>query len=278
MEQRTPEWIEFRKSKIGASDAPVIMGVSPWKTALQLWGDKLSPSLKTDENQSMKRGNELEPQALAKFEELTGYLMSPKVLVHPSINWMIASMDGLEIEGKTAVEIKCPGKIDHECALDGQIPEKYIPQLQHQIEVSGLQKIYYFSYSITSWKILEVSRDDNYIINLLKKESEFFDLLKKKEPPKETDRDIQEINSPEWEELAKKWLYLSEKSNEFEAEKERVKKNLIEIANQRSSKGHGLSVTKILRKGAVDYNLVPQLQGVDVEPYRKPSIESWRIS
>lgn len=279
MEQKTPEWLEFRKSKIGASDAPVIMGVSHWKTPLQLWNEKLSlDSTITENNPWMQRGIELEPQALAKFEELTGYLMSPKVLLHPNIDWMIASMDGIELEGKAAVEIKCPGKLDHECAMDGQVPEKYIPQLQHQIEVSGLKKIYYFSYSVTSWKILEVSRDEKYIINLLKKEKEFFDLLRKKECPKETERDFQEINSPEWEDLSKKWLYLSEKMNELEKEKEEVRKNIIQISNGKISKGYGLTVTKVLRKGNVDYNLVPELNGIDLEPYRKPPIESWKIS
>jgi predicted phage-related endonuclease len=42
MQQQTPEWLEFRKNKIGASDAPIIMETSPWKTPYQLWLEKLS--------------------------------------------------------------------------------------------------------------------------------------------------------------------------------------------------------------------------------------------
>lgn len=38
--QNTQEWEKFRLQKIGASDAPIIMGVSPWKTPFQLWLEK----------------------------------------------------------------------------------------------------------------------------------------------------------------------------------------------------------------------------------------------
>ncbi len=40
--QNTPEWHAFRRKRIGASDAPVIMGISPWKTPYQLWIEKTS--------------------------------------------------------------------------------------------------------------------------------------------------------------------------------------------------------------------------------------------
>ena len=47
--------------------------------------------------------------------------------IEMNINWMIASLDGIDIDNKTLVEIKCPGEIDHSCAMDGQVPEKYPP-------------------------------------------------------------------------------------------------------------------------------------------------------
>ena len=39
--QQSEEWLEFRRSRIGASDAPIIMGVSPWKTHYKLWVEKI---------------------------------------------------------------------------------------------------------------------------------------------------------------------------------------------------------------------------------------------
>ena len=40
IEQQSPEWFEWRKTGITASDMPIIMGVSPYKTPWQLWAEK----------------------------------------------------------------------------------------------------------------------------------------------------------------------------------------------------------------------------------------------
>ncbi|MCJ7483244.1 MAG: YqaJ viral recombinase family protein, partial [Thermodesulfovibrionales bacterium] len=35
-EQSTEEWLSWRRNGIGASDAPVVMGLSPWQKAGEL--------------------------------------------------------------------------------------------------------------------------------------------------------------------------------------------------------------------------------------------------
>ncbi len=52
--QHSNEWLELRKNKIGASDAPIIMKVSPWKTPYRLWEEKLGLT-ECVSNQAMKR-------------------------------------------------------------------------------------------------------------------------------------------------------------------------------------------------------------------------------
>src|SRR5689334_6309347 len=136
--QNTSEWLEMRRNKIGASDAPVIMGVSPWKTPFQLWEEKLGIGKEKETTASMRRGIDMEEEARQKFEELTGHIVFPKVMFHPDYEYLMASLDGIDMDHKVAVEIKCPGREDHECAMDGVVPEKYKPQLQHQLEVTGL--------------------------------------------------------------------------------------------------------------------------------------------
>jgi putative phage-type endonuclease len=143
--QNTPEWLEFRRKKIGASDAPIILEVSPWKTPYQLWLEKTSGSLPPS-TVRQKRGLELEELARQVFEKKTGMIMFPKVVLHPSLDWMMASLDGIDIDGQAIVEIKCPGQTDHDVAKTGKVPEKYIPQLQHQLAVTGVEIAYYFSF------------------------------------------------------------------------------------------------------------------------------------
>lgn len=143
--QNTPEWHEYRRKKIGASDAPIIMEASPWKTPYQLWLDKTC-KMTSPSTLPQKRGLEMEEAARQSFEKMTGMIMFPKVMEHSEIDWMMASLDGIDMEGTAIVEIKCPGQVDHDIAKQGEIPEKYIPQLQHQLAVTGLEMVYYFSF------------------------------------------------------------------------------------------------------------------------------------
>ena len=66
------EWLEWRREGIGASDAPVIMGVSPWTTPLQLWENKLLGKSGQLETSSMRRGKDMEKEARRHFEEQMG--------------------------------------------------------------------------------------------------------------------------------------------------------------------------------------------------------------
>lgn len=272
IEQGSPEWLALRKNKIGASDAPVLMEVSPWRTPYQLWSEKMGLS-ETEQNQSMRRGLELEPIARQKFVDEIGYGVSPVVALHDSISYMLASFDGLSDSGEIAVEIKCPGREDHEMAMDGIITEKYVPQLQHQMEVADIDSMFYFSYSERSYKIIEINRDHKYIKDIIEKEKAFWDCMQNLEAPDLIDRDYIKMENPEWDELEKEWMYLSQ----FENRKEQVRKRLIEIAQNKNARGNYIKLSKVMRKGNVDYKSVPALTGIDLEKYRKGTIETYRI-
>ena len=129
--QGSREWKEFRKNKLGASDAPTIMGVSPYETPYQLWCRKLGLLPEPDMTGAMQRGHDLEPLALAEFERQLGLFMRPTVRVSKTTPWMMASLDGLCLDDKVAVEIKCPNLETHQIALDGKVPDKYIYHNQH---------------------------------------------------------------------------------------------------------------------------------------------------
>lgn len=291
--QRSPAWHAFRKNHLGSSDAAAIMGVSPWKTALDLYNEKTNEQEKlTSSNFAMRRGVELEPLALAKFEEETGYLMTPRVLVHPIHGWASASLDGLEIEGSCAVEVKCSGKVDHALALKGEVPEKYIPQLQHIMWVSDLPEIYYMSYvSDEDFIIFKVPRDNEYITRLITAESEFWQRIQDRNPPEPTDRDCQEITSEAWANLSNQFAVANEIAEGFkrdlehaESVKDKIKDELVKLSNLRSAHGAGIKLSKHVRRGHFDYakiisDYLPLNFMEDTgEIYRKPSTEYWKIS
>lgn len=278
LHQNTPEWLELRRTKIGASDAPIIMGVSPWKTPLQLWKEKLGLSASSTMNSAMKRGHDLEAAARNQFEKMSGIYVEPAVFLHPEHDWMMASLDGISFDRKIGVEIKCPNEIDHSIALEGKVPEKYYPQLQHQIEVCSLEFIYYFSFNGKSGKIVEVARDDKYIDGLLKKEFEFLKLVRELESPKLSDKDFIDRKDADWTSTANEWKSVHLQIQHLQKREEELRNDLIELSGKHSSQGAGLKLSKVIKRGLVDYKAIPELSNVNLDQYRKAPSESWRLT
>jgi putative phage-type endonuclease len=181
IEQGSELWLELRKTKITATDATTIMGVSPWTTPLELWEQKLDIREPTPINGAMKRGMLLEPKARGLFEKKTGILMVPEVRIK---NFMMASLDGISMDGKEIVEIKCTSKKNHDLAKANKIPPYYYPQVQHQIECVGVDRCHYCSFDGNDIVVVVVYRDNNYIESMLEKELEFYNCLKTFTEPK----------------------------------------------------------------------------------------------
>src|SRR5438445_8712067 len=64
----------------------------------------------------MQRGHALEETARLELEKITGHFFLPQVKFHNSISYMMASLDGIDPEGKYIAEIKCPNREDHSIA------------------------------------------------------------------------------------------------------------------------------------------------------------------
>lgn len=277
--QNTQEWLAKRKDYIGASDASAILGVSPWKTAYMLWQEKLGLIDSPPMNDAMQRGHDLEDQGRRYFENVIKTTISPKVVFSDKYYFMMASLDGISDDGKIVCEIKCPGHADHEIAKEGEIPPKYIPQLQHQLAVTGLDKMYYVSYTTFDVAIVVVERDQSYIDNMIEKERIFWEEhVLKFIPPNMSDKDFIEKDD-------KGFMYavndFKEKKLMFEeAEKalDESRNYLISLCEGKSTKGFGFTITKSMRNGSVEYSRIGVIKDVDLDRYRKKPIETWRIT
>lgn len=277
LQQNSPEWLEWRRDKIGASDAPVIMGESPWRTPRELWISK-KEGIEQEDTPWMKRGRDMEKTALEWFEKETGLIMFPAVVTHRSKPWMIASLDGLTMDHDAAAEVKNPGKSDHDLAVKGIVPEKYIPQIQHQIEVTELKSIYYVSFYEGRGVYIEVKRDEKYILKLLKKELEFYEMLTKGIMPPMCDKDYRKREDENWFTLEREWAvsyYDLQKAKEIE-EKRRM--DVIKGSDGQSCFGKLIKATKFVEKGRVNYRSIPALKGINLDQFRGDSTERWRLS
>lgn len=273
MKPNTQEWLEFRKQHVGASDAPIIMKQSPFKTPYELWQEKLSLVPTPETNAAMQRGHDLEPIAKQELERKLDMPLQSKIKLSIERSWMMASLDAISFDERTIAEIKCPGKADHDTALSGRVPEKYYAQLQHQMVVCELDAAYYFSFTGDENVLLEVHRDEKYIRNLLIEEEKFWLCVQNFEVPELLDRDYVYHGDAHWAKLAERLKAI----RELQAEEEAIKKELIALAQGKNAMGAGIKLAKCTRKGAVDYAKIPELKTVDLEAYRKKSSEYWKV-
>ena len=267
-----------RRSYVGGSDAPIIMGMSPWRTPFQLWQDKLGLVPHQEENWAMKRGNELEPLARDLYIKYTGNQVKPKQVFHPDISFMMANMDGISDDQSVAVEIKCPGHEDHGKAKEGRVPIKYFPQLQHQLAVIGLDIIHYFSYLDGDFALVEVQRDEDYINELYDEETRFWECVRTLSPPDFVTKDFLENSSEEFLMEAQEYMKWKNQQDIAKKEADRRKENLVKLANGMNSIGNGFKLQQVMKKGNINYDAIPELEGVDLEQYRKKSTTYWKVT
>jgi len=185
IEQGSTEWHDLRKLKIGASCAPIILGISPWCSPYRLWGEMMETLRPKEQTDHMRRGVELEPIARAQFNNELGLDMKPAVLVSIEHPWMMASLDGISYDPEFILEIKCPGAKTIALAQEGIIPDMYLAQIQHQFAVSGYTDGYYYVYDGNHGIAIFVKRIEPMIDKIIEKEYEFYKALIRMEPLEE---------------------------------------------------------------------------------------------
>ncbi|MDX8401933.1 MAG: YqaJ viral recombinase family protein [Mariprofundaceae bacterium] len=139
MQQGSEQWHAWRASGIGASEIAAVLGLSPWKTAYQLWLEKTGQAEPFRGNAATRRGQALEEKALDALEDFLGgfVLERGECLKHPTAP-LLASLDARL--GAAVFDAKCPGDNQYEAMKEG-IPPYYEAQLQQQALVASANGI-----------------------------------------------------------------------------------------------------------------------------------------
>ena len=96
-------------------------------------------------------------------------------------------------------------------------------------------------------------------------------------PPPLTDQDTKVRTDHAWREAAEAYRGWKDVVDEAQTKTDAAKATLIELATHSRESGHGVSVTRYWKQGAVDYKKVPELVGVDLEFYRGAMREEVRV-
>jgi putative phage-type endonuclease len=279
LHQNTPQWHRWRMAGIGASDAPVIMGETPFKTPRTLWSIKTGRAQEEPAGPAARRGHQLERFARRAYERQTGIQMEPLCLVHEELEWMRASLDGLSFDGSTLLEIKCPLSLrDRASAQQGRVPSQYYAQLQHQLEVSGARQAHYWSFDGREGVLIEIDPDKQYARRLIEAEAAFWQLVREDRWPEVADEELDLSADPDWRRAALRYREVRLRLESAAFEEHRLRAALARMARAKRTYGCGVEVIRSSRRGAVDYAAVPELRGVDLEPYRKPPVAVVRIN
>lgn len=286
--QGSPEWIEWRKTKVTASELPILIGKSKWMTPYQLWQQKLGFTGGIKDNWAMKRGRDLEPMVrdLANGE-LKGRF-EPEVLVHKELEWAAASLDGIDRKKRAIMEIKVPGLGDHQLAQKEEVPPHYYPQVQWQLFVADLKTCYYVSYYDQDLAIFKVKRDDDYIADvLLPAAAEFYRCLIEMEEPAREEDDFIQIDDPQFAEYARDWKAAHEMLVVYQDKEKYYRNKLIGLTDDSNCKGSGVTLRRVSRDGSVDWNKLwkdlseyfPDAAAqYNPEAYRKDAIGYWKVT
>lgn len=174
-----------RTKFIGGSDAPAVLGVSPFTTPLDLYLEKRGESEPKQQTDAMRYGKLFERPILQAFREDAGLrVVRMRQLRHREHPWMRAQLDGYCPDAHAIVEVKTASNED-EWGEPGtaEIADYYLPQVQHNMAVTssalGVRIVCAHVpvlFKQRQWKIRHyvVPRDDEFIEHLIAAERAFW--------------------------------------------------------------------------------------------------------
>lgn len=189
--------VDDRVGYIGGSDAAVICGLSPWKTELQLYQEKLGilPSEDLSNNERVYWGTILEEVVAREYAARTGRKIRRvnRLIRHREHPFIAGHIDRNVLNEDRILECKtADGTRAADWGEEGseEIPLHYMPQVQHYLLCSGAS-VCDVAVLIggNRLRIYEVPRDDEFIDGLVALERSFWDRVIRNDPPRPTTTD-----------------------------------------------------------------------------------------
>lgn len=301
--QRTAEWFAARRGRLTGSQLGAALGLSPFQKPEDVIRAMVRehhgyPS-EFEGNIATQWGERYEEQAINAFKRET-LLEVAEVGFLPLGLRFGASPDGIVSDG-AILEIKCPfGLRDKPNApfkniLAGELPH-YYAQCQIEMLAAGEQKAYFAQYvppigdvfdgNYTPEQIDIVAFEINteWIEEWMPKAEAFYDQFLSEISNKQHLEPLRvEIHTHETDSIVWRIGELDESVKTLQEERADLMKKLVEIAGGKDALISGRKLTKVVRKGNVNYSkaiaaLAPEAKAEELESFRGKSSESWRLS
>lgn len=182
-----------RRLYLGGADIAGIMGLSPWRTPLDVYLDKTEGQqpVSDEKKKIFKRGARMEPYILDLLAEETGLEIVARNhrYVDQQHSFIAAEIDaeaatGENIEAKSANQFAAK---NWGAQGTDEIPVYYSAQGMHGMMVTGAKAtIFPVLIGSDDFRVYRLERDDELIDIIREKEVEFWDRIQRREPPEAT--------------------------------------------------------------------------------------------
>lgn len=171
------EWLRLRKEGIGGSDAGAVCGMNPYRSAMDVFCDKVSAEVEETDNEAMRQGRDLEDYVARRFMEATGLKVRRSNVMYRNREYpfMLADVDRLVVGERAGLECKTASAYSADKWKDGRIPAHYEIQCHHYMAVTGLDA-WYLAVVILGrgFQYIKIERDEELIRNLVQIETDFW--------------------------------------------------------------------------------------------------------
>lgn len=172
-----------RTRGIGGSDAPAIVGLSPWRSPLDVYLEKVGEAPPSADSAAMYWGRALEDVLAEEYARRTGAKLRRvnRTLVHPVHPFVIGHVDREVVaheRGPGILEVKTAGRRTEDWGEEGtdEVPEHYLVQVQHYLAVTGRAwaDVAVLFLGERCFAVYHVRRDDELVDVLLREEVRFW--------------------------------------------------------------------------------------------------------
>lgn len=162
------DWLKFRKTGIGASEASAVLGISQWRSALEVYADKISKDISSHENERMMIGKMIEPTIAKIWEQKTGLVAIEKpltVITSEEIPYVYCTPDRWvgEYEFLELKNTSYYRDID-----EMNVPLDYIMQCQHSMLVAG----------VDHWHLAVLCNGNHFFHTIIERSKEMHDMMR----------------------------------------------------------------------------------------------------
>ena len=175
----TEQQIQERRDYLGASDIPILLGISPWQTPYDLYRFKVYGELSQEVTDAMRLGNFLEQGLVAFYSHKHNIVVETgmNTIFHPTKSYLACNLDG-RIDKDTILEVKTGAQY-----WEDGIPVYYEAQCQWMMHLSGAKKCIVIGYIGGRYNEYEIIYDPELCMIMEERADEFWQLVTTRTPP-----------------------------------------------------------------------------------------------